>query len=32
VFGTPERSLIFDVNDFDETLPGPGSRTCSGWR
>jgi uncharacterized protein (DUF2252 family) len=22
-FGTPERSLIFDVNDFDETLPGP---------
>jgi uncharacterized protein (DUF2252 family) len=23
VFGTPERSLIFDINDFDETLPGP---------
>jgi uncharacterized protein (DUF2252 family) len=23
VFGTPERKLIFDVNDFDETLPGP---------
>jgi uncharacterized protein (DUF2252 family) len=23
VFGTPERNLIFDVNDFDETLPGP---------
>jgi uncharacterized protein (DUF2252 family) len=23
VFGTPERHLIFDVNDFDETLPGP---------
>ncbi|MEO8906592.1 MAG: DUF2252 domain-containing protein [Microbacteriaceae bacterium] len=23
VFGTPERSLIFDLNDFDETLPGP---------
>jgi len=23
VFGTPERRLIFDVNDFDETLPGP---------
>jgi uncharacterized protein (DUF2252 family) len=22
-FATPERSLIFDVNDFDETLPGP---------
>jgi hypothetical protein len=23
VFGTPERHLIFDVNDFDETLPAP---------
>jgi uncharacterized protein (DUF2252 family) len=23
IFGTPERNLIFDVNDFDETLPGP---------
>jgi uncharacterized protein (DUF2252 family) len=23
VFATPERSLIFDLNDFDETLPGP---------
>lgn len=22
-FGTPERALIFDLNDFDETLPGP---------
>jgi uncharacterized protein (DUF2252 family) len=22
VFGTPERNLAFDVNDFDETLPG----------
>jgi uncharacterized protein (DUF2252 family) len=22
-FGTPERSHIFGVNDFDETLPGP---------
>jgi uncharacterized protein (DUF2252 family) len=22
-FGTPERNVIFDVNDFDETLPGP---------
>jgi uncharacterized protein (DUF2252 family) len=22
-FGTPERNLIFDVMDFDETLPGP---------
>ena len=23
VFGSPERVLVFDVNDFDETLPGP---------
>jgi uncharacterized protein (DUF2252 family) len=23
VFGSPERELIFDINDFDETLPGP---------
>ena len=23
LFGTPERNLVFDVNDFDETLPGP---------
>jgi uncharacterized protein (DUF2252 family) len=23
VFATPERQLVFDVNDFDETLPGP---------
>jgi uncharacterized protein (DUF2252 family) len=23
VFASPERTLIFDVNDFDETLPGP---------
>jgi uncharacterized protein (DUF2252 family) len=23
LFGSPERKLIFDVNDFDETLPGP---------
>jgi len=22
-YGTPERHLAFDVNDFDETLPGP---------
>jgi hypothetical protein len=22
-FASPERTLIFDVNDFDETLPGP---------
>jgi uncharacterized protein (DUF2252 family) len=23
VFASPERNLVFDVNDFDETLPGP---------
>jgi len=23
VFGSPERRMIFSVNDFDETLPGP---------
>jgi uncharacterized protein (DUF2252 family) len=23
IFATPERNLVFDVNDFDETLPGP---------
>ena len=23
VYGTPERSLVFDLNDFDETLPAP---------
>jgi uncharacterized protein (DUF2252 family) len=22
-FGSPERNLIFDINDFDETLPAP---------
>ena len=22
-FGSPERSLVFDINDFDETNPGP---------
>ena len=23
LFGSPERELVFDINDFDETLPGP---------
>ncbi len=23
LFGTPERQMIFDINDFDETIPGP---------
>jgi uncharacterized protein (DUF2252 family) len=23
IFATPERKLVFDINDFDETFPGP---------
>src|SRR5690348_8743677 len=23
IFGSPERRMVFDINDFDETLPGP---------
>ena len=23
IYGTPERNLVFDIKDFDETLPGP---------
>jgi uncharacterized protein (DUF2252 family) len=23
LFGSPERRVLFDINDFDETLPGP---------
>jgi uncharacterized protein (DUF2252 family) len=23
LYGSPERELVFDLNDFDETLPGP---------
>ena len=23
LFASPERNLLFDINDFDETLPGP---------
>jgi uncharacterized protein (DUF2252 family) len=23
IFGTPERNMVFDINDFDETHPGP---------
>ena len=30
VFASPERRLVFDLNDFDETLPGPWSGTSSG--
>ena len=31
-FAAPDRRLVFGPNDFDETLPGPGSGTSSGWR
>ena len=27
VFASPERQMLFDINDFDETLPGPGNGT-----
>jgi len=31
-FASPERRLVFDLNDFDETLPpARSSRTSSGW-
>ena len=30
-FATPERRIIFDINDLDETLPRPGSGTSSAW-
>jgi uncharacterized protein (DUF2252 family) len=23
IFGSPERRMVFDINDFDETFPGP---------
>jgi uncharacterized protein (DUF2252 family) len=23
IFGSPDRAMIFDINDFDETFPGP---------
>ena len=32
VLASPERRLVFDINDFDETLPGPWSGTSSAWR
>ena len=30
IYRSPERSLVFDLNDFDETLPGRSSGTPSG--
>jgi uncharacterized protein (DUF2252 family) len=29
VYASPERDLLFDVNDFDETLPGPWERLAA---
>ena len=31
VFASAERNLVFGINDFDETLPGPGSGTSNAW-
>jgi len=31
LFASPERHLVFDINDFDETLPGPFNGMSSGW-
>ena len=31
-FASPERRLVFDLNDFDETLPGPWDGTSNGSR
>lgn len=31
VFASPERSLVFDLNDFDENLPAPGNEMSSAW-
>ena len=31
IFGSAERRLVFDVNDFDETNPARGNGTSSGW-
>ena len=29
-YASPERDLVFDLNDFDEAHPGPWSGTCTG--
>ena len=29
MFASPKRALVFDLNDFDETLPGPFERDAS---
>ena len=30
-FATPERNVVFDINDFDETFPAPGNGMSNGW-
>ena len=32
MFAAPDRRLVFDVNDFDETLPAPFDGTSNAWR
>ena len=31
-FASPERDLLFDINDFDETFPGPWEWDCQKYR
>ena len=31
-FATPERALVFDINDFDETFPGRVGMGCKAFR
>lgn len=31
-FATPDGKLVFDLNDFDETIRGPWNGTSSAWR
>ena len=31
-FATPERNILFDINDFDETLPAPWEWDLNGAR
>ncbi len=31
MYAAPDRRLVFDVNDFDETLPARSNGTSSGW-
>ena len=32
IYASPERQMVFDINDFDETHPGPFEWTSSGWQ